>query len=60
LGVQGRGGIVHFDIEKSQFGRVVMPTVAVHGTLFLVVPSAIRALRIGIRVRIVAIRVPRM
>lgn len=28
---EGRGGLVHFDIEPSQFGRVVNPTVAVAG-----------------------------
>jgi len=27
----GTGGFVHFDIEQSQIGRVVNPTVAVHG-----------------------------
>ena len=28
---EGRGGLVHFDIEPSQFGRVIDPTVAVAG-----------------------------
>lgn len=28
---EGKGGIVHFDIEKSQFGRVLEPTVRVEG-----------------------------
>jgi len=28
---EGRGGFVHFDIEPSQFGRVLSPTVAVAG-----------------------------
>jgi len=28
---EGRGGIIHFDIEKSQFGRIVQPTIAVEG-----------------------------
>eukprot|EP00316_Scyphosphaera_apsteinii_P023092 CAMPEP_0119298682 /NCGR_PEP_ID=MMETSP1333-20130426/847_1 /TAXON_ID=418940 /ORGANISM="Scyphosphaera apsteinii, Strain RCC1455" /LENGTH=590 /DNA_ID=CAMNT_0007299853 /DNA_START=139 /DNA_END=1911 /DNA_ORIENTATION=- len=28
---EGRGGLVHFDIEPSQFGRVINPTVAVAG-----------------------------
>jgi len=28
---EGRGGFVHFDIEPSQFGRVISPTVAVAG-----------------------------
>jgi len=28
---EGRGGFVHFDIEPSQFGRVIHPTVAVPG-----------------------------
>jgi len=28
---EGRGGFIHFDIEPSQFGRVVQPTVAVPG-----------------------------
>jgi len=28
---EGRGGIVHFDIEKTQFGRVLDPTVCVEG-----------------------------
>jgi len=28
---EGRGGIIHFDIEKSQFGRIVQPTLAVEG-----------------------------
>lgn len=28
---EGRGGFVHFDIEPSQFGRVIAPTVAVPG-----------------------------
>ena len=28
---EGRGGIVHFDIEKTQFGRVLEPTVCVEG-----------------------------
>jgi acetolactate synthase-1/2/3 large subunit len=27
----GTGGFVHFDIERSQIGRVVNPTVSVHG-----------------------------
>jgi len=27
----GTGGIVHFDIEKAQFGRIVEPTVCVEG-----------------------------
>ena len=28
---EGRGGLVHFDIEPTQFGRVINPTVAVAG-----------------------------
>jgi len=28
---EGRGGIVHFDIERTQIGRVVQPTYAVEG-----------------------------
>jgi len=28
---EGRGGLVHFDIEPAQFGRVINPTVAVAG-----------------------------
>lgn len=28
---EGRGGIVHFDIERSQIGRVVQPTHAIEG-----------------------------
>jgi hypothetical protein len=28
---EGRGGLVHFDIEPSQIGRVINPTVAVTG-----------------------------
>ena len=28
---EGRGGLVHFDIEPSQIGRVIKPTVAVVG-----------------------------
>jgi len=28
---EGRGGFIHFDIEPSQFGRVVTPTVAIAG-----------------------------
>jgi len=28
---EGRGGLIHFDIEPSQFGRVINPTVAVPG-----------------------------
>jgi acetolactate synthase-1/2/3 large subunit len=28
---EGRGGFIHFDIERSQFGRVVNPTVALAG-----------------------------
>merc|ERR550537_1906591 len=28
---EGRGGLIHFDIEPTQFGRVVNPTVAVAG-----------------------------
>ena len=28
---EGRGGLIHFDIEPSQFGRVINPTVAVSG-----------------------------
>jgi len=28
---EGRGGFVHFDIEPSQFGRVISPTIAVAG-----------------------------
>ena len=28
---EGRGGLVHFDIEPSQFGRVIEPTIAIGG-----------------------------
>jgi len=28
---EGRGGLIHFDIEPSQFGRVINPTVAIAG-----------------------------
>uniref|UniRef100_A0A7S2FZG0 Acetolactate synthase n=1 Tax=Haptolina brevifila TaxID=156173 RepID=A0A7S2FZG0_9EUKA len=28
---EGRGGLVHFDIEPSQFGRVINPTIAIAG-----------------------------
>ena len=28
---EGRGGLIHFDIEPSQFGRVINPTVAIPG-----------------------------
>jgi len=28
---EGRGGLIHFDIEPTQFGRVINPTVAVAG-----------------------------
>jgi len=28
---EGRGGIIHFDIEKSQFGRIIQPTLSVEG-----------------------------
>jgi acetolactate synthase-1/2/3 large subunit len=27
----GKGGIIHFDIEPTQFGRVISPTIAVEG-----------------------------
>ena len=28
---EGRGGLIHFDIEASQFGRVINPTLSIHG-----------------------------
>jgi acetolactate synthase-1/2/3 large subunit len=38
---EGRGGIVHFDIERSQIGRVVMPTYAVEGDCQLAMAALI-------------------
>jgi len=38
---EGRGGLVHFDIEPSQFGRVVHPTIAISGDCKLAMQALI-------------------
>jgi len=38
---EGKGGIVHFDIERSQIGRVVQPTYAVEGDCMLAMQALI-------------------
>lgn len=42
---EGHGGIVHFDIEKSQFGRVLEPTVRVEGDCGPAMESLTRKVR---------------